>query len=158
MRCRSRDRPGWFETGMNPFGCPVGKILFFPDRDDLLEPIYQKASRFECVNTMGATNGDRDTDISQCEVSQPVDDPQLGDGPVGSSLLGELLELGQCHLGIGLVVECQCSSFVGHFTYGSQKQHDGSGRVIADRFGQCGRVDGFVSECDHEKQARASRH
>ena len=134
---------------MNPLGGPILEILFFPDWHDFLERVNQESSGFESLDPVRTTDGHGNTNVTQFEMSEPVDDSTSGDGPLGPSVLDKFLQFRRCHLGIGVVVECQRTSSIREFSNCAQKQHDGTGGVIADRFGQLVSVDRVVSELDH---------
>ena len=98
---------------------------------------------------MRTTDGHGNTDVTQFEMSEPVDDSTSRDGPLGTSVLDKFLQLRRCHLGIRIVVERQRASSIREFSDCAQEQHDGTGGMIADRFGQLVSVDRVVSELDH---------
>ena len=118
---------------MNPLGGPILKVLFFPDWHDFLKCVNQESSGFESLDPVRTTDGHGNTDVTQFEMSEPVDDSTSRDGPLGTSVLDKFLQLRRCHLGIRIVVERQRASSIREFSDCAQEQHDGTGGMIADR-------------------------
>ena len=134
---------------MDPLSRSVAPIFFLPDRHNFFEPVDEESSRVERLMSMRATDGNRNTDIAEFQVSQPMHDSRLDHRPASASFRFEFSQLGFGHLRVRIVIERDGLPTVSHLTHGSEKQHDRASLIRANGFGQRGEVDRFVSELDH---------
>src|SRR4051794_22400996 len=67
--------------GMDPFGPPVGPVLFLPHRHDDLEPIDGVTAGLESLAAVRAGDGDGDADLADLEVPQPMHQGDFADRP-----------------------------------------------------------------------------
>src|SRR5262245_50570555 len=93
------------EAGMDPLLAPVLPVLLFPDGYELLERVDEPAAGLEGLLAMGAAHRYDDADLTQFELSDPVDQGQLDDRPAPARFRLELGQLLEGHLGIGLIGE-----------------------------------------------------
>src|SRR5262245_36807581 len=66
---------------MHPLRLSIRPIFLFPDRHQLLEPIDGVPARFKRLMTMRTTHGHGDADLSHCQMSQPMYERDLTNGP-----------------------------------------------------------------------------
>src|SRR5687768_16580184 len=73
-------------SGVHPLGAAVGPVLFLPDRHDFLEAVDGVAARLERFGPVRTADGDRHAHLSDLQMTEPMDQGHLADGPAVARL------------------------------------------------------------------------
>src|SRR4051812_31364476 len=92
----------WLTVGPNG---TVFEILLFPDRNCLLQGVYQPTASVEGGGAVGRSDRDENAALADLNAAQAMDDPGIAGGELLQRLRDQLFHLLQRHLLISFIFQ-----------------------------------------------------